>query len=89
MSVIDKMIRSAARPKSFWAMFALGLFAPLIGLPYILLVNHGFIDHSVYGFLFFLVLIAIGFCLFFYYLAGMAAGKYKDLGGRSWSELPW
>ena len=70
-------------------MFVVCFLAPVNGLPYVLLVNYGFMGHSAFGFLFFLALIALGFCLFFYYLAGMIAGKYKDLEGRSWSELPW
>jgi uncharacterized RDD family membrane protein YckC len=89
MSLVDRMIRSAARPKSFWAMLAVCALAPVLAFPYILLVNGGVISHSVYGFVFFLGMIFSGFCLLLYYQAGMLSGRYNDLEGRAWSELPW
>jgi hypothetical protein len=89
MSLIDKIIRSASRPKSFWIAFAIALAAPVLGLPYVLLVNYGLINHSLTGFLFFLVLIVLAFCFIAFYMAGQISGKYKGLRDRSWSELPW
>lgn len=70
-------------------MFLLCFAAPLIGLPYVLLVSSQLIQHTFGGFLFFLALMAVAFLLLVYYLVGTATGKYRDLEGRSWSELPW
>jgi hypothetical protein len=89
MSLLDKIIRSAARPKSFWAMFAVCFSAPIIALPYVLLVNYGVIRHTMLGFLFFVAWILLAACFLFQYLSGLLAGKYRDLKGLSWSELPW
>jgi len=89
MSLIDQAIKSAARPKSFWAMFAVCLFAPIIALPYVLLVNYGLIRHTLLGFSFFLALFFIAACFFLYYFIGLLTGRYRGLKGRSWSELPW
>jgi len=89
MSLIDKAVKTSARPKSFWVLFVLCFAAPIIGLPYVLLVNNQLIPHATGGFLFFLGLIAVAFLLLVYYLVGMASGKYRDLEGQSWSELPW
>jgi len=89
MSLIDKVIKASARPKSFWMMLMLCFAAPILGLPYVLLVDGQLIQHTAGGFLFFLALIAVAFLLLVYYLVGTATGKYRDLEGRSWSELPW
>ena len=89
MSLFDKAIRTSSRPKSFWVAFAIGFATPVLGLPYVLLVNFGLINHSLTGFLFFLALIVLGFCFLAYYMAAQISGKYKDLRNLSWSELPW
>jgi hypothetical protein len=70
-------------------MFAICLLAPVIALPYILLVNYGLIRHTMFGFSFFLVLILVAACFLFYYVNGLLAGRYRNLKGLSWSELPW
>ena len=74
MSLIDKAVRAGARPKSFWAALAIGFFAPLVALPYLLLVNFGVISHTLSGFLFFLALIIAGFAFISYYVVGLTSG---------------
>ena len=70
-------------------MFAICLFAPIVALPYVLLVNYGLIHHTILGFLFFLALILVAACFFLFYVNGLLAGRYRGLKGLSWSELPW
>ena len=89
MSLFDKAIRAAARPKSFWAMFAICFSAPILALPYLLLVTAGVIQHNALGFSFFLALIIAAFCFMLYYVNGLLAGRYRDPKGRPWSDLPW
>ena len=89
MSLIDRAVRAGARPRSLWVALAIGFFAPLIALPYLLLVNFGVINHTLGGLLFFLALIIADFAFISYYVVGRTSGKYRELKGRSWSELPW
>lgn len=70
-------------------MFAICIVGPIIALPYLLLVNYGLIQHTLTGFLFFLALILTAGFFLLYYLNGLLAGRYRDLKGLSWSELPW
>jgi hypothetical protein len=89
MSLLEKAIRSGARPKSFWVMLAICIIAPIIGLPYFLLVQYGLIHHTMTGFLFFFALILVAWFFFLYYVNGLFAGRYRGLKGMSWSQLPW
>jgi hypothetical protein len=89
MSLIDKIIRTSLRPRSFWIAFLIGAVAPVIALPYVILVNSGVINHGLFGFFFFVVLWLVAFASLIYYYYGQLRGRYKDLSGRSWSELPW
>ena len=70
-------------------MLAVGFLAPIIALPYLLLLHYGVIEHTILGFRFFLAVIVLAWGLLLYYIRGRLAGKYRDLEGRSWSELPW
>ena len=87
--MLTKTIQSAGRPKSFWIAFALCSLLPLIGLLYMLLLHYGHIEHTILGFLFFLTLILVATCFMAYYFVGMVSGKYRNLKGLRWAELPW
>ena len=70
-------------------MLAICFLAPIIALLYLILVHYGLIEHTNLGFRFFLAIIVLAWGLLLYYIRGRLAGKYRDLEGRSWSELPW
>ena len=93
---MDRLIKKLGKPKSFLVFFsvclACGFIAAVgLGLHFVFHVSFppigpGAVKTIVHIGLFCWLTCIV--CLLYYYL-GQLAGKYEDLKGRGWSELPW
>ena len=94
--MIDKLIRKLGKPKSFLVMFAICLMCAVFALLVLLLHFSGLASLEnispkavlVFVPIFLSMWLTLMVCMGVYYV-GQLSGKYSDLEGRGWGDLPW
>jgi hypothetical protein len=93
---MDKIIKKLGKPRSFLVFFSFGATCGLVAaiglsLHFVFHVSFSPLNSSTIKIIFWIFLsgwLTSLACLFVYY-AGQLSGKYVDLKGRGWSDLPW
>lgn len=93
---MDKIIKKLGKPRSFLVLFAFGATCGVIAA-FVFILNFVFgisttpLNPSLIITLIFIFLSGwlVSVALLFTYYAGQVSGKYVDIKGRGWSDLPW
>ena len=89
-TILNNLVKRAGKPRSFWLLAASCVLGLVVGVHAVALQSLG----APRGLLLVTFWLAVGLWLTAaasagMYFKGQLSGRYRDLAGRSWAELPW